>query len=385
MHAVQFRFDRFYRINRRIFLWIAILWLLYILRDFFALVFLTFLIVSFTLPVVRYFQAETRIPRKVIIVSLYLLILTTLVGMFYYTTPRITREAFGVASELGSIQIRVLNLKDEMKAKYPALQPLLDQVDERQVYAYMNQVMEQQVGPTLRKSARIAFATISTILLSLLFSFLIVLDLSRLTLEIRRLERSKLHDIFVETAEPVVRFAAVIAQAFRAQAVIAVVNTVLTLIGFLILGLPNVTLLTIVVFFFSFIPVLGVFISTTPAVLVAINAGGYDKAVGVIILVTIIHLIEAYVLNPLIYGRHLKLNPVLVLIILFVGHHFFGMWGMLLAVPVTYYFLYYVLRVPHEDEAVGDRANREVVVTGPTDGEPASPGDVILGPDAEKA
>ena len=45
-------------------------------------------------------------------------------------------------------------------------------------------------------------------------------------------------------------------------------------------------------------------------------------------------------------GHHLKLNPVLVLVILFLGHHFFGLWGMVLGVPVAYYFIYYVFAVP---------------------------------------
>jgi predicted PurR-regulated permease PerM len=173
-----------------------------------------------------------------------------------------------------------------------------------------------------------------------------VLDLSRLTQELKRFEQSRLHDFYRESAEPVVRFASVLARAFRAQAMIALTNTVLTLLGFWIIGLKNALLLGTIVFFFSFIPVLGVFISTTPAVLVALNQGGLSLAFLVIIVVTIIHLIEAYVLNPLIYGHHLKLNPVLVLIILFVGHHFFGLWGMLLGVPVSYYFIHYVFGVP---------------------------------------
>ena len=69
------------------------------------------------------------------------------------------------------------------------------------------------------------------------------------------LGRSRLHDFYEQSAEPVVRFAAVIARSFRAQAMIAVVNTVLTLIGFLLLGLPKVALLSIIVFFFSFLSI----------------------------------------------------------------------------------------------------------------------------------
>ena len=51
-------------------------------------------------------------------------------------------------------------------------------------------------------------------------------------------------------------------------------NTVLTLIGLLLLDIPLVAMLSVIVFVCSFIPVLGVFISTMPIVLVALNAGG---------------------------------------------------------------------------------------------------------------
>jgi predicted PurR-regulated permease PerM len=64
----------------------------------------------------------------------------------------------------------------------------------------------------------------------------------------------------------------------------------------------------------------------------------------------VIHIIEAYGLNPLIYGKHLKLNPVLVLIILLVAYHSFGLWGMILGVPVAYYFIHDVFGVPLWDE-----------------------------------
>ena len=94
------------------------------------------------------------------------------------------------------------------------------------------------------------------------------------------------------------------------------------------LGIPLVAMLSVIVFVCSFVPVLGVFISTTPIVLVALNAGGPGLSLSAIALVIVIYAIEAYVLNPLIYGRHLKLNPVLTLIILYVGYHAFGLWGM---------------------------------------------------------
>src|SRR5690606_11438563 len=101
-----------------------------------------------------------------------------------------------------------------------------------------------------------------------------------------------------------------------------------------------------IVFVCSFIPVLGVIISTIPITLVALNTGGVNLALGAILMVVVIHGIEAYMLNPMIYGKHMKLNPVFVMMILLVGYHSFGLWGMLIGVPVAHYFIHDVFGVP---------------------------------------
>ena len=51
----------------------------------------------------------------------------------------------------------------------------------------------------------------------------------------------------------------------------------------------------------------------------------------VVLLVTGIHFIEAYGLNPAIYSAHLKLHPLLVLSVLVIAEHSLGVWGLLLA------------------------------------------------------
>lgn len=48
-------------------------------------------------------------------------------------------------------------------------------------------------------------------------------------------------------------------------------------------------------------------------------------------MVTGIHFVEAYGLNPVIYSSHLKLHPLLVLTVLVFAEHSVGIWGLLLA------------------------------------------------------
>lgn len=48
-------------------------------------------------------------------------------------------------------------------------------------------------------------------------------------------------------------------------------------------------------------------------------------------------------LNPLIYGRHLRLHPLAVLVILVIAEHLVGVWGLLLGVPIAAFVLKYVI------------------------------------------
>lgn len=61
------------------------------------------------------------------------------------------------------------------------------------------------------------------------------------------------------------------------QARISAVNTALTALGMYLLKIPGVGLLSLFVFICSFIPIAGVFISTTPIAFVALTEYGFLK------------------------------------------------------------------------------------------------------------
>jgi predicted PurR-regulated permease PerM len=118
-----------------------------------------------------------------------------------------------------------------------------------------------------------------------------------------------------------------------------------------ILGLPNLLVLSTIVFLCSFIPVAGVFISSTPMCLIALSTGDFYKMVMTIVMVLIVHAIETYILNPRIYGHHMRMNPVFVLIVLTVCGKLFGVWGLVLGIPIVNYVFRHAIRHPADRPA----------------------------------
>ena len=140
----------------------------------------------------------------------------------------------------------------------------------------------------------------------------------------------------------------------RGQLLIALVNGVLSGIGFYLLDLNYWPILTLFATLLSVIPIFGAIISSVPAVIVALQSG-FGTALLTLAWIVGIHQIEANVLNPKIMGDAAKVHPVLVVFALLAGEHLFGIAGALLAVPVLsivqslfLHFREYALGVPRD-------------------------------------
>lgn len=119
----------------------------------------------------------------------------------------------------------------------------------------------------------------------------------------------------------------------RGQLLIALVNGVLSGVGFWLADLRYWPILTLIATVLSIIPIFGAIISSIPAVIVGLQQG-FGTALFVLAWIIGIHQLEANLLNPKIMGDSAKVHPVLVVFALLAGEHLFGIAGALLAVPV---------------------------------------------------
>lgn len=393
--------QRFYNVNRRVLMWIAFFVILYLLRDFFALMFLTFIFAFVMYRVAKIAVRVTRSPWWSAVVVPYLVVVSLLVLLMVFAIPKVYREGMefsqnvpGHLRELAKAihKTAATHGLEPALAKYlrtaepspapattsapasqratsipaaqretsvPASQHAEDPVtqaspDPVTIDAIINKMEDLVISflpgaqgqdrskylPEMlrRFVAGVADGTV-TFLLAIVLSFLIVLDFDRITRELGVWQQSPVGRFFHEAAASVIKFADMVGTAFQCQLAVSSLNTIITCIGLLALDIRPVLLLTTIVFLFGLIPVLGVWISSVPIVLIAFNDHGWQRAVMAVGLITLVHLLEAYVFNPRIYAARFHLNPVLVLIILLVGHELFGIWGMLLGIPITYYIL----------------------------------------------
>ncbi|PAB57738.1 AI-2E family transporter [Anaeromicrobium sediminis] len=109
---------------------------------------------------------------------------------------------------------------------------------------------------------------------------------------------------------------------------------VIAIVGFFFMKIKYATLLGIIIGITNIIPYVGPFIGATPAVLVTLFYSPI-KALSVAIFILILQQFDANFLNPKIMGNVVGLSPVWILFALAVGGGYFGILGMILAVPIA--------------------------------------------------
>ncbi|CAM9780515.1 unnamed protein product [Ascophyllum nodosum] len=176
-------------------------------------------------------------------------------------------------------------------------------------------------------------------MVSLLLSFMVIWDLPNLRRGIKDLKTSRLAFAYNTISPQVGTFAKLVGQSFEVQFTIAAINTLLTTVGLIALGVSGPLVLSFIVFLCSFVPVVGVFISTLPMCVAGLGDYGMDKVFQILFMVLGVHAVEAYFLNPQIYASKLKLHPVLVIGVLYVAEHLVGVQGLIIAVPCAVFVI----------------------------------------------
>jgi|GEM_PF-3550746 len=124
---------------------------------------------------------------------------------------------------------------------------------------------------------------------------------------------------------------------FRGRLIICLIISLLTTTLFLSFGVPFAVLLGLVGGFGVIIPFFSMIASLGPALLLMSMTSGATSteiiAVGLIF--SAIMGFEQYMLTPKILGKAVELHPVTLLVGVFVMAHLFGVFGALMAVPLT--------------------------------------------------
>ncbi|WP_396954268.1 AI-2E family transporter [Neobacillus niacini] len=311
---------------KRISIFVLLALVLYGLKDMINLILFTFIFTFLMDRLVIFLSHKIPINRKILVIASY----STIVGLLSYGLVKYLPMIVGeIAALIKQITAFYTKKHDNIILNY-----LVSRLEEIQVSSYLER------GFTFVISYFTNISSFSLqILIALLMSLFFLLEKPRLIEFTRKFKTSKIASIYAEIEFFSAKFAGTFGKVIEAQLIIAVVNCLLTTIALWIFGFPQLGGLSIMIFFLGLIPVAGVIISLIPLVIIGYSIGGAMTVLYVFIAIMIIHAIEAYILNPNLMSSKTNLPVFYTFLVLIFSEHFFGVWGLIIGIPVFVFIL----------------------------------------------
>ena len=319
------------------------LYLAWRIRGVIRLVGISLFLALALMPVVDALDGRIRIPRAALILLVYVLLIAAVAVIGYLVVPSLVREVEQLSRDAPryAADLRRNATFRHYDDRYHITATLLK--DARR----LPQLLGHLVGP-LKDVTVQAFSFIGELLTVLAITFLLVLhghDYAELGLSLTGDRRERYRRVIVDVNRAV-------AQYVLGNITISVLATIATWIVLSLLGVPYALALGFVVGFFDLLPLVG---ATLGAIVVAFATVTVSFPTATIVWVAFIIVwqrFEDYVVQPLVYGRSLKVNPIVTIVSVLAGAALLGILGALLAIP-TAAAIQIVLRSWWSNRAVG--------------------------------
>ena len=125
---------------------------------------------------------------------------------------------------------------------------------------------------------------------------------------------------------------------FKAQFKIMAVVFLILFAGLAAFGVRYAVLLAFLISFFDFLPFFGTGAAMIPWALYQFLMGNYKMAIGLVIIYVVTQLVRQ-VLQPKLVGDSMGMNPLVTLLLLYIGYKVSSVLGMILAVPIGMVFI----------------------------------------------
>jgi predicted PurR-regulated permease PerM len=110
----------------------------------------------------------------------------------------------------------------------------------------------------------------------------------------------------------------------------------LSVIGFMIIGVPYAILIGVLTGIANLVPYLGFIAGASIALIASLTqTGDFRMLVPIVILTAVVRLIDDLILQPLCFGKSLDMHPVAVVLTLIIGHQLMGVAGMIISIPIA--------------------------------------------------
>lgn len=301
-------------------------------------------------PVVTFFEQRLRVKRPVAVVLLYLLFLLVVAGLLVTFLPALVSQLLEFVAYLPTLWQKTVAWSGQHFPEWLAvIRPYLDNPTVKSALEGLAQQAQDLLGhlaPTLKSAGAGIFglfgfaASLAVMPVYLFFFLLSNNDPTRaLPDHLPFLQKEHRDDVVFLVRE----FLGILVAFFRGQLIIGLIMGVLLASGFSVAGLKFGLVIGLLTGLLNIVPYLGSILGLSVALPLAYlqpEGGGLTLVAICVGVFAAVQAIEGWFLTPRIMGRQTGLHPVAIIVaVFFWGKALGGVLGMILAVPLTAFFV----------------------------------------------
>jgi len=306
---------------------ILVFMFLYKIRDVIVIFIFALIVASAISPAVDLLE-KIKIPRVFGAIVVYIII----IGLFAFLISLIVAPVVNDIKDLSSNLPEYLdNLSTQFKSFQRAFSKYQSVIDQIQKFLVrLEQLLvaaRDNLFPTITK----IFGGIFSFVLALVISFYLSVQkrgVQRILGSISPFNhRDYILDIWERAQKKLGRW-------LQGQLFLGIIVGVLVYTGLYFLNIKYALLLAVLAGILEIFPYIGPVLAAIPAIIVGLLQAPI-MGLWVLILYVVIQQLENYLIVPLVIGRVVGLNPIIIIMALLIGANLGGIPGMILAVPIT--------------------------------------------------
>ncbi|GAA4106895.1 AI-2E family transporter [Aquimarina addita] len=305
----------------KILLILAITTGLYIASSLIIPLIFALLIAMLLLPIVRFFANKglNNILSVSIACIVLLLLFSVIAGIF-------TWQGILISEEFSMMKLQLQKLEQSVFLYVENQFGISKKVQEENLTTLYTKIKDTSI-----QSISSSVAVLSKSTLTFVYIFLFLLERKRLKNFVLKIFKNK-----NTTLGAISEIIQTVKDYLYGQLIVTVLLAVVYAIGFFAIGLKFSLMLAILAAILTFIPYLGNIIGAVAVILVGIISGlEFQNLLILIIFLTIVQLIESYIIKPLIIGNEISLNIFAVIFSIVAFSLLWGVSGAILALPLT--------------------------------------------------
>lgn len=291
-------------------------------------------------PLVKFLETKVNIVRKLSSALIIIGVLSLIIFSMYFAFSKIYSESIEFVSNIPQIyenlESDILKVQQNLIRFYEILPtPLKDNLIlvTQNLNEYIGGFIQNMGIPTVIAAGNIAKnlpSTLLNIIITILAAYFFIVDRDRLNLFINDITPNYIIHRYYFISK---NLKVVLGGYFKAQFQLMVIVIFIVLIGFLILRVNYIFILTIMIAILDFLPLFGSGIILIPWALFKALTSDYFTAFGLLIIYTTVQ-VTRQVIQPKLIGDSIGVDPLATLVLMYIGFKFRGFLGMLIAIPL---------------------------------------------------